>query len=145
MMKYWHEQGWMPDIKKLLGYRLYLETARIEGEGLTAGSAVQFTMTLHNSGAAPVMNARPMKLVLLHGGAATILADQVGDIRLVESLSSKSYTVTVTLPQDIVGGDRLALWLPDAAESLQSTPAYSIRLANSDVAWDAGYNVVYSF
>ena len=145
MMKYWHEQGWMPDIKKLLGYRLYLEAARIEGEGLTAGSAVQFTMTLHNSGAAPVMNARPMKLVLLHGGAATILADQVGDIRLVESLSSKSYAVTVTLPQDIVAGDRLALWLPDAAESLQSTPAYSIRLANSDVTWEAGYNVVYSF
>ena len=145
MMKYWHEQGWMPDIKKLLGYRLYLETARIEGEGLTAGSSVHFTLTLHNSGAAPVMNARPMKLVLLHSGAATILADQVGDIRLVESLSSKSYTVTVTLPQDIVAGDRLALWLPDAAETLQSTPAYSIRLANSDVTWEAGYNVVYSF
>ena len=145
MMKYWHEQGWMPDIKKLLGYRLYLETARIEGEGLAAESSLQFTLTFHNSGAAPVMNARPMKLVLLQDGSATVLADQVGDIRLVESQSSKTFTVTVALPRDIVAGDKLALWLPDAAEPLQSTPAYSIQLANNDVAWDSGYNIVYTF
>lgn len=144
MMKYWHEQGWMPDIKKLLGYRLYLESARIEGEGLTSGSSVGFSLTFHNSGAAPVMNARPMKLVLLHGGTATVLAD-VGEVRLVASQASKSYTVTVTLPRDIVAGDKLAVWLPDAAEGLQSRPEYSIRLANSDVAWESGYNVIYTF
>ena len=51
----------------------------------------------------------------------------------------------MTLPQDIVAGDKLAVWLPDAAEGLQSRPEYSIRLANSDVAWDSGYNVIYTF
>ena len=145
MMKYWHEQGWMPDIKKLLGYRLYLKSAKIEGEGLTSGSSVTVSMTIHNSGAAPVMNERPMKLVLLHNGSAVILKDQVGEVRLVASQASKEFTVTVTLPQDIVAGDQLALWLPDAATSLQSREEYSIRLANSDVSWSSGYNVMYTF
>lgn len=145
MMKYWHEQGWMPDIKKLLGYRLYLESAKIEGEGLTAGSSVSVSMTIHNSGAAPVMNERPMKLVLLHNGSAVILEDQVGEVRLVASQASKTFTVTVTLPRDIVAGDQLALWLPDAATGLQSREEYSIRLANSDVEWSSGYNVMHTF
>ena len=145
MMKYWHEQGWMPDIKKLLGYRLYLESARISAEGLGSGSVFSVSMTLHNSGAAPVVNERPMKLVLLHNGSATVLEDQVGEIRLVASQASKTFTVTVTLPQDIVSGDKLALWLPDAATGLQSRSEYSIRLANSEVAWSSGYNIFYTF
>ena len=145
MMKYWHEQGWMPDIKKLLGYRLYLESAGITGESQKAGSSLNVSLTLRNSGAAPVVNERPMKLVLLHGGSVTVLEDQVGDVRRVASQSAQTFTVTVTLPQDLVAGDKLALWLPDAATDLQSRPEYSIRLANSDVAWSSGYNVFYTF
>ena len=146
MMKYWHEQGWMPDIKKLLGYRLYLESARITGEGRTAGSSLSISLTLHNSGAAPVMNARPMKLVLLHNnGSATVLEDRLGEVRLIASQESRTFTVTLTLSQDIVAGDKLALWLPDAATGLQSRSEYSIRLANSDVTWNSGYNVIYTF
>ena len=145
MMKYWHEQGWMPDIKKLLGYRLYLESAGITGESRKAGSSLNVSLTLRNSGAAPVVNERPMKLVLLHGGSVTVLEDQVGDVRRVASQAAQTFTVTVTLPQDLVAGDKLALWLPDAATGLQSRPEYSIRLANSDVAWSSGYNVFYTF
>ena len=145
MMKYWHEQGWMPDIKKLLGYRLYLESARITGEGLTSGSSLSVSLTIDNSGAAPVVNERPMELVLLHDGSPIVLESNVGEIRQVASQGSKTFTVTVTLPRDIVAGDKLALWLPDAATGLQSRPEYSIRLANSDVAWSSGYNVFYTF
>ena len=146
MMKYWHEQGWMPDIKKLLGYRLYLESARITGQGLTSGSSLSVSVTIGNSGAAPVMNERPMKLVLLRSnGSATVLEDNAGEIRTVASQASGTFTVTVTLPRDVVAGDRLALWLPDAATGLQSRPEYSIRLANGDVAWSSGYNVFYTF
>ena len=145
MMKYWHEQGWMPDIKKLLGYRLYLESARITGEGLTSGSSLSVSLTIDNSGAAPVVNERPMELVLLHDGSPIVLESNVGEIRQVASQGSKTFTVTVTLPRDIVAGDKLALWLPDAATGLQSRSEYSIRLANSDVAWSSGYNVFYTF
>ena len=145
MMKYWHQQGWMNDIKKMLGYRLYLESARITGNGLMTGSSVTVSMTVHNSGAAPVINARPMELVLIHNGSATVLKENVGEIRQVASNTSKTYTVTVTLPQNIVSGDKLALWLPDAATGLQSRSEYSIRLANSDVDWSSGYNVFHTF
>ena len=145
MMNYWHEQGWMPDIKKLLGYRLYLESVRIEGEGWTAGSSLTVSMTLHNGGAAPVMNERPMALVLLRNGTPTVLVEHLGDVRTVASQASKTFSATWTLTRDIVAGDKLALWLPDAATGLQSRPEYSIRLANSDVAWSSGYNVIYTF
>ena len=145
MMKYWHQQGWMNDIKKMLGYRLYLESAKITGNGLMTGSTVTVSMNVHNSGAAPVINARPMELVLIHNGSATVLKDNVGEIRQVASNTSKTYTVTVTLPQNIVSGDKLALWLPDAATGLQSRSEYSIRLANSDVDWSSGYNVFHTF
>ena len=145
MMKYWHEQGWMPDIKKLLGYRLYLESARITGEGLASGSSLSVSLTICNSGAAPVMNERPMELVLLHNGTAIVLEDSMGEIREVASQSSETFTATVTLPRDIVAGDKLALWLPDAVTSLQSRPEYAIRLANTDVTWTSGYNVFYTF
>ena len=64
---------------------------------------------------------------------------------MVASQASKEFTVTVTLPQDIVTGDQLALWLPDAATGLQSREEYSIRLANSDVEWSSGYNIMYTF
>ena len=92
------------------------------------------------------MNARPMKLVLLHNnGSATVLEDRLGEVRLIASQESRTFTVTLTLSQDIVAGDKLALWLPDAATGLQSRSEYSIRLANSDVTWNSGYNVIYTF
>ena len=92
------------------------------------------------------MNERPMKLVLLHGSTPVILKNNVGDIRKVASDGgSYTYTVNVTLPQNIVSGDKLAIWLPDAETRLQDRPEYSIRLVNSDVTWSNGYNVFYTF
>jgi len=41
------------------------------------------------------------------------------------------------------GKYKLALWLPDAAATLQSRPEYAVRFANKDV-WDFnnGYNLL---
>jgi len=145
LMRYWYSHGWMTDIQKWLGYRLYLSNASIS-DARTSGSTLTVTMKIKNSGAARVMNERPMKLMLLHGSSAIVLKSNVGDIRQVASDGgSKTYTVNVTLPRDIVSGDKLALWLPDAASGLQSRPEYSIRLVNSDVTWNNGYNVFYTF
>lgn len=145
LMRWWHQQGWMNDIKKWLGYRLYLESASISGEGKTSGSKVSVSVTLANSGSAPIINERPMKLVLVHGNSYIVVAD-LGDPRTVESLGSKTFTAEFTLPQDIASGDNLALWLPDNAEGLQSKAAYSVRLANtSSVTWKNGHNLFYTF
>jgi hypothetical protein len=49
------------------------------------------------------------------------------------------------MPQGAVSGDKLALWLPDKASGLRNRSEYSIRLANSDVTWSDGYNILYTF
>lgn len=145
LMRWWHQQGWMNDIKKWLGYRLYLQSASISGEGKTSGSSVSVSVTLANSGAAPIINERPMKLVLVHGNSYIVLAD-LGDPRSVESLGTKTFTADFTLPQDIASGDKLALWLPDNNTGLQSKAAYSVRLANTaSVTWKNGHNLFYTF
>ncbi|SKC41191.1 protein of unknown function [Bacteroidales bacterium WCE2008] len=145
LMRYWYSQGWMTDIQKWLGYRLYLSNASIS-DARTSGSTLTVSMKIKNSGAARVMNERPMKLVLLHGSTPVILKNNVGDIRKVASDGgSYTYTVNVSLPQNIVSGDKLAIWLPDAEPRLQDRPEYSIRLVNSDVTWSNGYNVFYTF
>ena len=154
LMRWWHEQGWMGDIKKMLGYRLYLTNVSITGNGTTSGSTLDVSMTINNSGAARVINARPMKFVLLHNGTPTVLKDSDLEIRLVPAGTvsgttvtpgSHTYTFQVTLPQDIVTGDKLAIWLPDNATGLQNRPDYSIRLANHETQWSNGYNVFYTF
>ena len=154
LMRWWHEQGWMPAIKKMLGYRLYLTDITVTGSSASSGSTLDVSFTIKNSGAARVINARPMKFVLLHNGAPTILKDSDLDIRLVPAGTvsgttvtpgTHTYTFQVTLTQDIVTGDQLAIWLPDNAAGLQSRPEYSIRLANNEITWSNGYNVFCTF
>ena len=154
LMRHWHVQGWMDDIEKWLGYRLFLSNVTVTGDDHNSGTTLNVSLTLKNSGAARVVNARPMELVLIHNNNATVLKNNVGDVRLVPcgTLSnttvtpgSKTYTFTVTLPQNICSGDKLALWLPDNAAGLQSRPEYSIRLANDGIEWDNGYNVLHTF
>lgn len=145
LMKHWHQQGWMTDIKKWLGYRLYLDSATIAAESVSSGSTLNVSVKLNNSGAAPIINERPMMLVLLHNGTPTVLAEDLGDPRSVASQGTQTFTANVTLSQDIAAGDQLALWLPDNATNLRSTPAYSVRLANTNVTWSNGYNIFYTF
>ena len=145
LMRHWHEQGWMPDIKKWLGYRLWMENLKITGTDFSVGSTISVRLKIHNSGAAPVINERPMKLVLIHNGTPVILKDYCGEIRSVKSGTTETFTFDVTMPQSAVSGDKLALWLPDKASGLRSRAEYSIRLANSDVTWSDGYNILYTF
>ena len=145
LMRHWHEQGWMTDIKKWLGYRLWMENLKITGTNFSSGSTITVRLKIHNSGAAPVINERPMKLVLIHNGTPVILKDYCGEIRSVKSGTTETFTFDVTMPQSAVSGDKLALWLPDKASGLRSRAEYSIRLANSDVTWSDGYNILYTF
>ena len=48
------------------------------------------------------------------------------------------------LPADLAPGDyELALWLPDAAESLRERPEYAVRFANDGVFSETrGHNVL---
>ena len=146
-IKRWKAEGGLDAIRKALGYRLWLSKATVTFTGGTAaGSKMQVKLTLNNAGAASVINKRPMKLVLVHASGGVTELAELGDVRLVTSKGSKEYTATITLPEAILGGSKLALWLPDAAASLQDTPAYAIRLANNETTFEGiGYNVFYTF
>lgn len=137
--------GNIDKLKKALGYRLVLNTVDLSYTALTSGGTVSYSIAISNTGSAPVINKRPFKLVLLHEGTPTVLVANLGEIRSVAAGGSETFSGSFSLPQNVVSGDKLAIWLPDNATGLQSTAAYSIRLANSDVTWSSGYNVIHTF
>lgn len=150
IVKYWVANDIYPSIRKALGYRLVLNTAKITADALTDGSSVNFKLKISNTGSAPVIYQRPCKLVLIHNGTPTVLKDMgtEHDIRNISPGGNYTYDFNVTLTQDVYTGDKLAIWMPDAdikSHDLDENPAYSIRLANSDVTWSDGYNVLYTF
>ena len=154
MYKWWSNKGWIPAIKKALGYRLWLKSFKVTGSSLSSGKTVNVSLTIKNSGSAPVINYRPMKLVLLSSsGTATVLKtaageESFGDIREILSGSEKTFTFDVTLPRTLASGDRIAIYMPDAdlnGNGLYKKSVYSIRLANSSMDFvDRGYNIIYT-
>ena len=143
----WIGEGHMEDLKKMLGYRLVLGDVDLTYSALTSGSTVNYSIQMKNTGCAPVYYARPFKLVLLHSsGASTVLVDNLGDVRnLAPGADFTTLSGSFELSADVANGDKLAIWLPDNASGLQANAAYSIRLANKEVTWTDGYNVLYTF
>ena len=144
IMAYWIKKGVVPEIRKALGYRLSLTAGTVNYSTLTAGSTLDVQVTMKNSGSVSVIYPRRMKLVLIQGSTHEVLAD-LGDVRSVKPGSPKSFSASVNLPKAVSSGDKLALWLPDSAETLESEAAYSIRLANNETTWSSGYNIFYTF
>lgn len=65
------------------------------------------------------------------------------DVRnLSPGASATVLSSSFELPVRVADGDKLAIWMPDRTVSLQSTPAYSIRFANTDISWENGFNVL---
>lgn len=153
MYKWWSDKGWIPAIKKALGYRLWLKSFKVTGASLSSGKTVNVSLTIKNTGSAPVINYRPMKLVLISGGSATVLKtaageESFGDIREILSGSEKTFTFDVTLPKTLASGDKIAIYMPDAdlnGNGLYKKSVFSIRLANSGMDFiDRGYNIIYT-
>ena len=142
----WGGANKLPEFKKALGYRLVINSADFTGSSLESGATVNYSISIQNKGCARVINSRPCELVLIHNGTPTVLKNNLTDVRnLVPGASATVLSGSFTLPQDVYQNDKLAIWMPDNAAGLQATPAFSIRLANSDVTWDSGYNVIHTF
>ena len=145
IMAEWIANGWETDIRKALGYRLVLDNLMLGYANLDASTDVSYSINLSNTGSASVIYPRPFKLLLIHGGSPVELVSDLGEIRDVLPGSTHEFKGSFTLPQDIASGDKLAIWLPDSNDGLKNISSYSIRLANSDVTWENGYNVIYTF
>lgn len=154
----WMDPDQKDDLCKALGYRLWLSEVKLYVNGQDAGTPMTIQITLNNSGSAPVINKRPMKLVLLRDGVPpTVLVENLGEVRDVPPGGSRSFTRTFTIPAcGIQGNDKLALWFPDASPSIADRAAYAIRLANDGIEWETsdpldpaqalgGYNVFTQF
>ncbi|MEV4537713.1 DUF4832 domain-containing protein [Asanoa sp. NPDC049518] len=129
-------------IKRKLGYRLRLLDATFPTT-VAPGGGLSFTAHLSNDGWSGLVKTRPVYLVLDNGTQRYNLPLSGVDPRAWLAGAS-TVTANVTVPGGVVAGSyRLALWLPDPVASLQSRPAYSVRLANTGT-WDAtkGYNVL---
>ncbi len=136
----WKTQGCFEEIDRRLGYRLALTSATFTAR-TRAGQRFDLSLTMISSGYAPIINERPVFLVL-DGPVRRILPTSFDPRRWFGQ--NIQIAKSLTLPADLPAGTyRLALWLPDASPTLQADPRYAVRLANTGV-WDAGmgWNVI---
>ncbi|WP_423149356.1 DUF4832 domain-containing protein [Rubrolithibacter danxiaensis] len=137
----WQSGGCMENIKKKLGYRLFLESAILPHE-VKKDRSFQVNLNLANEGYAAPYNPRQVELVLRSktGSEIYFLALDT-DIR--KWFSGKTEVKqSVTLPTEIKAGEyELLLNLSDPSPLLKSRSEFSIRLANKNT-WEAntGFN-----
>jgi len=127
-------------IERQLGYRFRL----IDGDITTAqqsGGSFTINLNLANDGFAGIVKERPVYIVLNNNdNRYEFLLGNI-DPRMWQS-ETVNINESFALPSDIPKGTyTVALWLPDADESLHARAAYSVRFANKNV-WDAknGHN-----
>jgi hypothetical protein len=128
-------------IKRSLGYRLVLQKAVLPVK-VKKGTVVPIVLTMQNYGYAAPFNPRPVVLLLRNQRDSTIYAIPLNTN--VRKWFSGAITISenIRIPAGIPSGNwELLLSLPDAAASLKSNPAYSVRLANTGLWEEAtGYN-----
>jgi hypothetical protein len=137
----WKRQGCLDEIRRRLGYRLALQTASFN-EQVRPGGVMRLNITLTNTGFAAPVNPRPLNVVLDGPGRFVVTLGEV-EVRRWEP-GPASFAVSLRVPASAPAGEyRLALWLPDAAETLRDDPRYAVRFANEEV-WDeaSGFNVL---
>jgi hypothetical protein len=137
----WDSMGCMRSIKQKLGYRLVLRNA-ILPKKIKKGEAFKIEIELENKGYAAPFNPRPVQLVLRNILTSKVILFDF-DTEIQKWFTGKiSLKQNFSLPADIPTGKyELLINFPDGYKSLQSNPAYSIRLAN-DNSWEevSGFN-----
>lgn len=142
-------------IRDHLGYRLQLKDAAIP-INVNRGDSALFSIRLKNFGFAPLINKRPVYLVLIDE------KDQVREFLtaadagkwLPANTAGETYTIRHTIGLNTSfspGLYKVGLWLPDDSNDLKYNTDYSIRFANGNMElWqDAGnkylINIIGSF
>ncbi len=140
IIRAWKRQGCFEDIQNRLGYRLVLKSTTLNQE-VRPGGMLDVTVNLENQGFASLINPRDLIVVL--DGAERHEINLPLDPRIWES-GDHSFSVSLQLPSNLADGDySLALWLPDAYETLRDNPRYAVRFANENI-WneEKGYNLL---
>jgi Domain of unknown function (DUF4832)/Domain of unknown function (DUF4874) len=145
ILRSWEEGGCLEEINNRMGYRLSLTSAEFN-EQVRPGGVLNLKINLQNTGFASMINERPVFAVLIGPDARSVPPYEVQldiDPRQWEP-GTATFTAKLHIPSNTDEGEyQFALWLPDADESLQDNPLYSVRFANENV-WDesTGFNVL---
>ena len=137
----WKEQGCYYEFQLKLGYRISLNSVTVNQE-VSPGGILDMDVILENKGFASMVNPRPVYVVL--DGPDRFQVELLEDPRFWMPGSETKFNARLQIPDSMPDGTyKLAIWLPDAYESLQNNPRYSVRFANEDV-WDnkTGYNIL---
>lgn len=149
ILRSWQEGGCMEEINNRMGYRISLTGADFN-EQVRPGGVLSLTANLQNTGFASIINERPLYVVLSPSPAGRGVRGEGKyyvpldiDPRTWEP-GTTTFTTKLHIPSNAEEGEyQLALWLPDAYESLSDNPFYAVQLANENV-WDesTGYNIL---
>jgi len=128
----WISSGHYNEIVRNLGYRLQLNSTTVN-----VGTTIDFTMNISNVGYANVVSAKNVYLVF----RSTTGTEYKKLLNVDPRFWKTTHSYSQSLPKDIPAG-QYSLYLHIADPSLESRSEYSIRLANSDVAFETttGYN-----
>lgn len=143
VLNYWQKNGCYNEIKRRLGYRLFLTDCYFTPDPVP-GEDFRVVMTIENEGFASIMNPRDVELVLKNDSGKTVKSYPVdSDPRFWMPGTTTVVDQTIVLPSGLSGDYTLSLNLPDPAVTLRDNPLFSIRLANKNV-WDekSGMNTI---
>jgi hypothetical protein len=134
--------GCMNEIDRRLGYRFRLVSATYTSTASPGGS-LDVNLTVANDGFAAMFNARPA-FAVLYNSSGNFVCQLNADPRWWQPNTTTTVSQSCVLPATVSAGTySLALWLPDAAPTLQSNPLYAVQFANVGV-WDptTGFNLI---
>jgi hypothetical protein len=130
----WRDQGCFEEIQQRLGYRFVLQTASYQAQ-VRPGGTTTLEVTFDNQGFASLINPRPLYLVV-NGAERYVLPLPDVEPRRWEAGQRITLTIPIRLPAGAAEGEyQLALWLPDASDTLRDDPRYAVAFANENV-WD---------
>ena len=133
VVRNWRKQKCFDEISRRLGYRLSLTSATFDSV-VKPGGSLSVSVSLENTGFASPINPR-MLFVVLDGPQRIVLPLSAVDPRRWEP-GVHRLNLALTVPATAtVGQYRLALWLPDTAESLRNNSLYAVQFTNEGV-WD---------
>jgi hypothetical protein len=131
IIRSWEEGGCLQEISERMGYRLALTSADFN-EQVRPGGIMDLVVNLENKGFASIINKRFLYIVLFNDTERYEVKTSI-DPRAWQPGTS-SFTMQLHIPSNADEGEyQLALWLPDAYETLRDNPLYAIRFANENI------------
>lgn len=127
-------------IRDHLGYRFQLNQATFP-MSINRGESANFSIGLKNFGFAPLINKRPVYLVLIDENNNVLEFLTGADARKwlpVNATNNETYTFShsVNFNNSLNSGlYKVGLWMPDGSDDLKYNTNYAIRFANENVEW----------